>query len=427
MDGSSQGEWVIIDTWPADNRFMATERTSDGLLARFRACGVGRFFSSGFLIFWLCGWAVGEAFALWLLGNGAVALMSGEPLSSGRAPLQPGPALLIGAFVLFWLALWTVGGVAAIAEVLRLLWGEDRLLVHEGKLRLERRRGPFRFAREFPRDVMARILVVPRGGALALETTRERNVLTTLGTRTEREEAARAFADELALSDSAPASATLPRGWEEVVTPEGDRALVPEGRLRRNQALVLGFLSFLFAAVAAVLLRDAWGAPALLPSVVLAAAGAIGLGWGTAWLARGRMEWRIANGRLQLRRRFGGTVRDVFEAERLELAVTTDSDGDEWCSLYAVRGPTEISPVPVGYRAGAERKRIAAAMNDPTIPLRLGTWLSRVGSIPLTDRSTNAAREQELVMLREQLAASGPLGRFLTRLLDAAQKRSKQV
>ena len=417
----------MVGALPADNNPMAIERTPDGLLARFKARGAGRFFSSAFLIFWLCGWAVGECFALWLLGNGVVALMSGEPLSRGQGPLQPGPALLAGAFILFWLALWTVGGVAAIAEVLRLLWGEDRLLVREAKLRLERRRGPFRFTREFPRDTIARILIVPRGGTLSLETARERILLTTLGTPAERVEAAGPLASELALSDAASELAALPRGWEEVVTPEGERALVPDARLRQNQAFVVGVLSLLLAAVAIVLLRESWGAPALLPSVALAAAGAIALGWGATWLARGRMEWRLANRRLQLRRRFGGIVQDVFEAERLELVATTDSDGDEWCTLYAVRGPAETTTVPGGLKTEVERKRIAAAMNDPTVPTRLATWLARNGCVPLTDRTTRRAREQELVMLREQLAVSGPLGRFVMRLLDAAQKRSKQV
>jgi hypothetical protein len=407
---------------------MTVVRTPDGLLASLKPGGLGRFFSSAFLIFWLCGWAAGEFFAFWLLGNGLVALMSGAPLAPGRAPLPPGLTLAAGGFLLLWITLWTVGGVAAIAEVLRLLWGEDRLLVREARLRLERWRGPFRSSREFPRDAILRIFVAPRGGALALEAARERIVLSTLGTVSEREEAARALRTELALIDSERESAVLPKGWEEIVTPEGDRALVPDLGIRRKQALVLGVVTLLFAVIAVVLLRESWGFPALLPSVVLIALAMIGLGWGTAWLARGRMEWRVANGRLHLRRRFGGTVRDVFEAERLEVVVTTDSDGDEWCSLYAVRGPIETSPVQ--YRAptaGTGRKRIAAAMNDPTVPLRLGAWLARAGNVPLADRTTKSAREKEVVVVREQLAASGRFGRFVVRLLDAAQKRGKQV
>jgi hypothetical protein len=66
-------------------------------------------------------------------------------------------------------------------------------------------------------------------------------------------------------------------------------------------------------------------------------------------------------------------------------------------------------------------------MNDPTIPLRLGTWLARAGNVPLVDSSTREAREQELAMLREQLASSGRVGRFVVRLLDAAQKRGKRA
>src|SRR5215831_16294192 len=107
---------------------MAVERTIEGFRLTLKSQGAGRYASAAFLAFWLCGWAVGEAFALWMLIRGAWALLTGAPPDAGRAPLAVGPALIAGLFILMWLTLWTVGGIAAMSELLRLLWGEDRLV-----------------------------------------------------------------------------------------------------------------------------------------------------------------------------------------------------------------------------------------------------------------------------------------------------------
>src|SRR5262245_32857685 len=104
---------------------MPLERTNEGRELRLASRGAGRFLSAGFLAFWLCGWAVGETLVLFILVKGAIALFTGQPPEPGRAPLEAGPALMTGAFLLVWVTFWTFGGYAAIAEFLRLVFGED--------------------------------------------------------------------------------------------------------------------------------------------------------------------------------------------------------------------------------------------------------------------------------------------------------------
>jgi len=83
----------------------------------FRPHGAGRFGGAVFLLVWLCGWAVGEAVALLILGQGLWALLTGP----SEVPLRMAPALDAGAFLLAWLAIRTVGGVLAIQELFRLV------------------------------------------------------------------------------------------------------------------------------------------------------------------------------------------------------------------------------------------------------------------------------------------------------------------
>src|SRR2546428_13472131 len=109
---------------------MDGERTMDGLEFRLRPRGPGRWFKAAFLGLWLCGWAAGEAFALWALVIGARALLTGEPPKPAAAPLQVGAALGMGAFLLAWLAVWTLGGIAAGTPTLQSWLVEDRPLAH---------------------------------------------------------------------------------------------------------------------------------------------------------------------------------------------------------------------------------------------------------------------------------------------------------
>ena len=116
------------------------ERTPDGCEVRLRPRGRARFVDAGFLIVWLSGWLIGEVVAVWLLAQGAITVVTGEP---GRGPLSTGVTAMAGTFLIVWLTLWTLGGIAATGELLRSLWGEDRMRVSGGTSILTRVRGPF--------------------------------------------------------------------------------------------------------------------------------------------------------------------------------------------------------------------------------------------------------------------------------------------
>ncbi|HET9251682.1 MAG TPA: hypothetical protein VFP58_06155, partial [Candidatus Eisenbacteria bacterium] len=387
---------------------MAGERTTDGYRIRLKPRGIGRYFGAAFLLFWLCGWAFGEAFALWLLGSGAAALISGEAPQGGGFPVQAAPALAVGVFVLFWLVLWTFGGLMALRELIRILWGEDRILASGAGLQVTRMRGPFRSVKEYPRDRIRGFVITPKYSALAMETDKERVELSRLGTLQERQDAAKELRTELALGESlgTPGStasegpAGLPKGWEEIITPEGERALVPHLQTRKAQARVAGLLALVMAVATAAVVGGSVGSPGLIPGAVMALLATLGLAWGTLWLVRGRKEWKIGSGRLTLRRRFGSSLKDEFEAERLEITVHRDSDGDEWYRLEAVTGaepPVDYSkPMEAARHVQKHRRQITSAIHDPTVPMRLGSWLSRAAGVPIEDRSAPEVRQMEI-------------------------------
>ena len=290
-----------------------------------------------------------------------------------------------------------------------LSWREDRIEVASGRLIVSRIFGPLRTTRRFERDAIRRILLAGREDRLALETARGRVPLSRLGTRTERFMGAAALRHALGLPDAPAAGNAVPRGWEVIVTPEGERALVVNHAKRRLHALVAGALAVALAAITRWLARG-WGhdrasAEAalilLVPTLALAAR--------AVWLTLGRSEWRIGHGRLTLRRRFAGTVRDAFEAERLALVMTIDSEGDEWYELVALAG--DGSPLPAGIEVVARfsgspprpagftlrtsdpgRRAIARRMNDGSAMRDLGAWLARETGLEFEDHTVPPVR-----------------------------------
>jgi hypothetical protein len=395
-------------------------------MVALRPHGSGRFFTASILGLWLCGWLAGECFALWLLGNAMVALMSGA--DSGPVHLKQGPAAAIVGFVLFWLTVWTVGGLAAMTEFFRLACGVDRVNAENGGLLLESSRGPFHSRREFRRETLRRLVLTGRG-ALAAETTTGLVLLSQLGTLEERHAALQSLTAELKLPEIDPVAlaTALPKGWEEIITPEGERAVVPDRATRLRNARIVG-------AIAAVL---AWGTVAVLgrvaetPGIVVLA---IQLALGTVvatcaavWLGWGRMEWRIGSGVVTQRRRFGSGVRDVFEARGLELLLANDRSGNaEWYALDAVADPADASvPSVMMPPPGKKRKRITSVARDFMIPRQLGAYLARSSNVPFVDRTTPEARAADLALLTQQLGSRGPLGRLAVRLVVEAEKRKQ--
>lgn len=401
-----------------------------------RPRGIFRFFPAAFLAFWLCGWAVGEVMATWFLVAGAKSLLTGEPM--GHTPAPPAPVMLaMGAFVIFWLTFWTMGGVMAMGELLRLVWSEDRIVAGPGGITLHTSRGPFRKRVEIPRDEIRAIVPSARGSALAVETQRATIVLTRNGSAAERGEIAATLRSELGLRDQpASASATwtpgmapidasgLPGDWEDAISPEGDRILIRSTRTRATQARIVGVIAFGMAALEVFVVRKALteGIALLAPAVVVTIF-TVGLAGSTYWLAVARGEWKIGSGRVVLRQRVRGKARDVFEADRLELTYSTDSDGDERFALLALNGP--------GSTIGGSRflidpkcrRLVDSSLRDATGPRRLGAWLAQAAGIPFDDRTSAAARQFDIEVLTKQLEASGPLGRFAARLVTKAKEK----
>ena len=285
-----------------------------------------------------------------------------------------------------------------------LSWREDRIEVSSGRLMVSRIFGPFHTTRRLERDAIRRILLAGRDDRLALETARGRVELSRLGTRTERFMGATALRHALGIPESPAGAIPIPKGWEVIVTPEGERALVVNHAQRSIQAVVTAAGAALMAAVTRLVARgfthDRDGAGAALLLLACTA----GLAAWAAWLALGRSEWCIGRGRLTLRRRFASAARDVFEARRLALVMTTDSDGDQWYELVALTA--EGSPLPSGIElvthfAGSPprpagitlrtsrstRRTVARRMNDGSRVRDLGAWLAHATGLEFQDHT----------------------------------------
>ncbi len=318
---------------------------------------------------------------------------------SGTIRISQGGALAMGGFVLLWLVIWTLGGMAAMTEFFRLLCGEDRMSSEGGGLTLEQSRGPFRKRREFPRDTIRRFLVTARG-ALVVETTKGQVDLSRLGTLEERQAAAKRLESELGITRQDPATAPvqLPKGWEEIITPEGERAVAPAAAPRRVKArfcgvIALGTIAGLLAVIQHLTPRS--------PLIALA----IQLGLG---------------------RRFGSGVKDVFQARGFEVLFAADrSDRGDWYALDAVSDPpatsvTALSPLP-----GAKRKRVMTVSSDPMAARQLGIYLARAGNVPFLDHTAPEVHAAEVARMKEQLGKAGALGRLAVRLVEISEKRKQ--
>jgi len=409
---------------------MIGERTLEGFEVRLRTRDPFRFVSATFLAVWLCGWAFGESFALWMLVKGAYALITGTPPDPGRAPLQLGPAVMTGAFLLVWLTIWTVGGIGALGEFLRLVWGVDRIVASSGRLVVTWIRGPFRSSRSFERESIRRMALSSPRGYLYLEAGPHHVELSRLGTRDERAEGAAELTAELALAPQ-PEGTVLPDRWEEIVTPEGERAVVPKLATRRTQAQIAGAIAMGAALVTFLIARDIPRQPQLAIPATIGFAITAALGWGTLRLARRCTEWRLGNGSLTLRERSGGAVRDRFETRRLLLDSSTDSDGDVWYELFAAGDPGTAPPKPVPVWRTSVRppnsRSLARVMNDYAVVHDLATWLARETGLALEDKTTPQARGAELAKLRAALEQSGRFGRWAAKLVDRAAEHNERT
>jgi len=90
--------------------------------------GIARWAQCGFLLVWLGGWALGEAFALWAL----IGTFRGD---------VPGDGLPLSAavFLIVWLALWTFGGLMVGLQGIRLLFGREEITASTTELTIHSR------------------------------------------------------------------------------------------------------------------------------------------------------------------------------------------------------------------------------------------------------------------------------------------------
>jgi hypothetical protein len=394
----------------ARSRGVTIQRTFRGLEARLHSIGKGRFFGAAFLGVWLAGWAAGEVFAVWLLGVGGWSLLTGRPPEPGRAPLEPGPSVAIGAFLVVWLALWTFGGIAALHEFFRLLWSVDRLAVSSGELAVARKTGFFTRRTRYPRESVRRLYRF--NSTLMLETAAGSVELTQLGTPEQQDEIIAQFSAELSLASSHPP--LLPANWEEISAPEGGIVLVPNLAIRRRQAAVAWAIALPLCAAAIVVANASIAGARLLPLVFLVTACAGAATWGAWALQFGRPEWRVEKGRIVQQRRSGSRVRPGFTGTGIHLSESRDSDGDTWYLL-------EIStpdPTHEANRAGRlRRRRIITRMNDATEPRRLAEWLAMKSGLPLDDSVKATPTAASIRDLVGSLENCGRLGRAAAKLI----------
>ncbi|HUR47329.1 MAG TPA: hypothetical protein VMZ27_15715 [Candidatus Saccharimonadales bacterium] len=394
---------------------MNLERSPEGLRATLRISGVSRFLGAGFLSFWLVGWAAGEVFALWILTAGVWSLVTGHPQSGSRQPIAVGMALPMGLFLLFWLTLWSFGGIMAIRELLRLLFGRDSILATPERLELHNSYGLFRTRKTIPRAELRYFYLKPCGKGLCVETINGSVELTRLGNPKELQGLEQTLNQEYRLSPQALAEGVLPVGWVEAVSPEREKVLIKDPSARRRQAVVAWVFCALILLLGLYLGFIAQGLPSIwIPALIVTGIAAL-IAAGAAWLSFGRHEWRLESGRLILQRRFGLSRTTQFESVALELR--EDNSGEDGPS-YELTAIAPNAPPRPNFGRGKHRRLILSQSNDPTVARNLGLWLSRRCQVPLADRATRQMKTLEIEDLKRQLADSGAFGRTVLRVME---------
>ncbi len=287
-----------------------------------RPQGCARWFGASFLAVWLVGWVMGEVFAAGGLVGVAASFLPSSLVGDWRPKSFPTGmgAVLSGSFLLGWLSLWTVGGIAAIKELLRLLWSSDEISVAGSTLTVRSRIGLWPRTRRFERDDLRVVRLREHDQWLVAETRAgDEVVLTQLGDAATRGEIRQEIQSRLALPDSTQVAEedaiTLPLGWESVK--EGESLTV---------------------------LRRSWFIGRALFST----------------------DYVIETRRFTRRRRFlGRTWLTTLEPASLELATSTDGDGDKHHTL----------------NVGGPQGKIAleSALHDSRSVVHLGRWIGARG------------------------------------------------
>ncbi len=338
----------------------------DGATASFRPAGRARYFGAGFLSFWLCGWAAGEAFGAYFLVTLLMTIAGLAPQAvQGGKWLEGGAAFGGLLFILFWLSLWTFAGVAAITQLLRSLAGEDRIDVHGTAIEITRRAGPFSRVKSHDRSDIRAIRLRQKDQAVMIDTTTASSEITKFGTAEERKQLVEWLHQRLALPATPPA-ALSPRGW----TLQSESGTTQMTRMDPRTRWIAASIAWVVAAISAMswfgALASGSRGGAAVALAITAALTALAL-----WLTAGVSEWRVRPGQLTYRMRFLLWTRErAFQGAQLKMAITTDSDGDRHYKLQ------------VSDAHGS--KTIASEMNDDADTRELGQWLSARSGFPLT-------------------------------------------
>lgn len=342
-----------------------------GSSASFRPSGIGRYFAAAFLLFWLGGWALGEIFAL-----GFLILLVGSVVSSALAtpwPIPGGEWITGGVtgfvflFLLIWLTLWTVGGIAAITELLRSLAGQDTVSVQLSGVELERRAGPFRRTRKFDRVNIRRVRLRAFDKAMMMDTASGSELITKFGTPDERHAVAEWLRGRLSLPQdtSRVDPMTAPPGWAMTIDGGTARLSRTDATTRRTASLIawaiVGFLGLIW-----------YGSEVTVSATTLVALTVTLLvTFGAAWVTWSRREWRVREGEITAHARFLlWEWERSFQSARLQVVTTVDSDNDHHYTLDVI---------------DAQGKRqIASEKNDHAETVDLARWLAARSGFPLT-------------------------------------------
>jgi hypothetical protein len=342
--------------------------TVEGDSVTVRATGIGRYFEAVVLGLWILFWAIGEAFALAVVGSMMAALFGLLPDSQltrlGRSVLEGAPGFEIGfmamfLFLMVWLALWTFGGLAALYGCLRLLAGSDRLTVTGELLELTWHAGPVHRTHHFDRDRLRRIRIRSHDKAVVADTASGTITLTNLGTVAERASVCDWLRQRLGLDAAQPRAfdpLSPPLGWRAT---RGDSGAIHLSRPTTGRLTVAAIM----AAIDAVALY-AWyvdiqrnGLDSLWPGVVIAL-----LALAAAWIAWAREEWIAQDQQLEYRMRFGPLVRERrFRNAHFQMTSYTDSDGDTRYKLLI--------------RDEAKKRTIASSIFDDTEVVDCARWM----------------------------------------------------
>jgi hypothetical protein len=346
-------------------------------ITTLRPTGAGRFFEAAFLLVWLVFWIVGETGAI-VLGFALIASLlaraAGVPMPSFLPAVSLTPhATWLGLLAVFvWLLFWTVGGVAAISQLFRGLFGADVLrLTTEGDVEITRRTGPFARRRTITGATLRDVRIRPHDKMLVLDTTTGERDVTRFGRPADRERLCLWLRRRITWPEPSHAArldaAIAPPGWTLEGEGEGNevRLMRMSNATRLKQVRVAWSVTIVLACgwLSGVSDGMTTASGLLLGITVLAAIG-------STWLTWGRVQWLVRAGHLSRRTQFARWMRErSFVDGTLDITTGTDGDGDRYFTL-AVRSPEG-------------RLKLAGVTHDSYELDRLASWLAARTGFPV--------------------------------------------